>query len=391
VKTSWAVRFAARFAVLFAGACGSGRVDADEPAKVGDFVPLPAESRELDGVVNLVDARATTELESFLIGSDAQPSSQGGLTASLNLFLEHYVEEYDFVYFLTDRPVAANAIGRFESVTQPAMPGIGHDVASTREGYATNGRTRGVIGVQFRPGRYGPMGHEMLHYWANFLDPSFGFGVGLNEDFGAHWGYAGVHGVLGGFDPRTLRCETPSGATPPDCTPGATGRTRFVTGLFGENDNGVETPCGPLELYLMGLVPVAEVPDEIPVLVDAGSLVYDTLAETASVEAARVTSVRVSDIVLRHGIVPELPADERAFRAAFVVISSTPATGAVLAEVADYAKWHGNRETHTGVLSFEALTGGRATLDTRLGQRRRLTDAAPAPRPLRDGLRSPEN
>ena len=342
-----------------------------------DFVPLPPGSRELDGIVNLVNEAAASELEAYLITSAGQPYWQGGLTASLNLFHEHYVEEYDFVYFLTDHAVASNTIGKFQNVTQPAMPGTGNDFDWEREGYKTNGRTRAVLGVQFRAGRYGPMGHEMLHYWANHLDSSFGFGFGLDEDFGSHWGYAGVHGVLGGFDPATLRCETPAGAMPPACTPGTNGRTRYVTGLYGENDNGVATPCGPLELYLMGLIPLSEAPVNIPVLVDAGSLVYDTVAGTATVEAASVTNVRLADIVARHGTVRELPANERAFRAAFVVLSAAPAAESVLAEIAEYAKWHGNRAMEPGVLSFEALTGGRATLDTRLGSRRSVADPAP--------------
>lgn len=386
MKTSSLARFVASSAAVLAAACSGA-----ERGEASDFVPLPAGSRELDGIVNLVDATAANELETFLVGGDDSSSSRGALTTSLNLFLEHYLEEYDFVYFLTDRPIATSTLGRFEHVTQPPMPGIGRDAATERTGYATNGRTRGVIGIHFRPGRYGPLGHEMLHYWANFLDPSFGFGVGLEEDFGEHWGYAGVHGVLGGFDPETLRCETPSGALPPACTPGANGRTRYVTGLFGENDNGVATPCGPLELYLMGLVPPSELPDEIPVLVDAGSLVYDTFAETASVEAASVTSVRVSDIVRRHGEVTELAEDERAFRAAFVVISAVPAEGAVLTESAAYARWHGNRESHVNVLSFEALTGGRATLDTRLGPRRSVHEPPLAPRALVTSSRRAEN
>jgi hypothetical protein len=161
---------------------------------------------------------------------------------------------------------------------------------------------------------------------------------------------------------------------PPACDAEANGRTRYVMGIFNENANGVALPCDPFELYLMGLVPLSEAPAEIPVLTDATAPVYDTIAETATVEATGVRTVLASDIVARHGLVRELPANERAFRAVFVVISAQPAADAVLGEIALWSKWHGNRATNPDVLSFEALTGGRATLDTRLGTRRALSD-----------------
>lgn len=355
-----------------AGAAGSG-------GTTPDLVPLPPGSRELDGIVNLVDAAAAAELDAYLTASGTRPYWEGGLTVSLNLFLEHYVEQYDFVYVITDHPVATGAIGRFENVTQPASPGIGKDFDWEREGYKTNGTVRGVIGVQYRPQQYGPFGHEMVHYWANFLHPSFGFGIGLNENAGPHWGYAGMRGVLGGFEASTLRCETPTGAMPPGCTATGSGRTRYVVELFFSNDNGVATPCSPLELYLMGLLPLSEVPPSIPVLTEAEAL-YDTYDETTGtfiVEASGLDTVAVSDIAAQHGMVRELPEAERAFRAAFVVISAEPASDAVLAEVADWAKIHGNRLEDADILSFEALTGGRATLDTELGARRSVEDPAP--------------
>jgi hypothetical protein len=124
----------------------------------------------------------------------------------------------------------------------------------------------------------------------------------------------------------------------------------------------------------MGLVPLAEAPAEIPVLIDAAEPVLDGLAKTATIEAAGVNTVPVSDIVARHGLVRELPAEERSFRAVFVVVSAAPAADAVLGEIATWAKWHGNRETNPDALSFEALTGGRATLDTRLRARRTQSD-----------------
>ena len=369
-------RFLALSVMALGVACSDGD-DAGRDGGNGDFVPLPPGSRELDGIVNLVDEAAASELEAFLMASKGSRIRRAGSQLRSIYFSSTTSKSTTSSTFFTDHRVGTSTIGRFENVTQPAMPGTGIDFdGSAKATRRTAGRAPSSV-CNFVAGRYAPLGHEMLHYWANYLDPAFGFGLGLDEDFGPHWGYAGVHGVLGGFDPATLRCETPAGAMPPACTPGANGRTRYVTGLYGENDNGVATPCGPLELYLMGLIPLSEDPADIPVLVEAGSLVYDTLAGTATVEAAGVTNVRLADIVARHGTVRELAANERAFRAAFVVISATPAADSVLAEIAEYAKWHGNR----------ALEPGRALVRS---ADRRPSDARHAPRvtPKRQRSRS---
>ena len=346
-----------------------------------DAVPLPPGSREYDGVVNLISADGAAELDAYLMGG-ASPVYEGSLTASLNVFLEHYVEEYDFVYLITDHPLDTQIGGRFQLVTQPARPGIGLDYDLQREGYKTTGTVRGAVAIQYRTGTYGPFGHEMMHYWANFLDPSFGFGVGLVDDVGPHWGYVGVNGVLGGFEPATLRCESPMGAVPPVCDPASGGRTRYRVRSFGPNDNGVATPCSPFELYLMGLAPFSEVPAEIPMLTDAEILIdtYDEATDTVVVEATGVNTIRTADLVARHGMARELPMSERAFRAAFAVISAAPVPDDLLAEVALWAKIHGNRVADARILSWEALTGGRSTLDTRLGPRRSTADPEPSVR-----------
>jgi hypothetical protein len=366
-----------------AGAAGDVGMAGVAGSATPTVAPLPLGSRELDGVVNLVDAAAAAELEEYMMALDVENYWEGSLTANLNLFLKHYVEEYDFVYFFTDHPIeASNAIGRHEAVTRRASPGTGFEYDELRDGYTTNGKTKGIIGVQYRPDRYGPLGHEMAHQWANYLDRSFGFGIGLNDDVGQHWGYVGLHGVLGGFDPATLRCESPAGMAPPGCTAEASGRTRYSLEAFGPNDNGVAVPFAPLELYLMGLLPLSEVPPEIPMLIEAEPL-YDTYDETTNrfvVEASALESMPLADIVALHGKAELLPAGQRAFKAAFVVVSAEPADDAVLREIAEYAAFHGNRAQKPTILSFETLTGGRATLDTRLGARRKISEPAPAVR-----------
>lgn len=87
------------------------------------MVELPAGSREVEGAVNLVDADAAAELEAWLFDNSAKHAAlRHGLNKSLNLFLEHYAEDYDFLFLVTaaeleDVPVA----GRFEAARARTM------------------------------------------------------------------------------------------------------------------------------------------------------------------------------------------------------------------------------------------------------------------------------
>ena len=368
---------AANNAAGAAGGAGTGGTGGSSAIGVTSFVQLPAGSRALSGVVNLVDAAAAQQLDDFIINDPTGTIfERHSLDKSLNLFLEHYEELYDFVFFLTDHPLPqTNTIGKFEPVTRPPLLGTGSDIGINADNYETNGRVKGVIGVQYLTGQFGPFAHEILHYWANYLDPKFGFD-------GPHWGFAGLHGQLGGFDPASLTCESPAGAAPPACTALPNGHIGYSVSAFGPNANGPNIAYAPFELYLMGLLPLAEVPPQISVLSSA-SVQPNVDPGTGSeiVEANGVQVVAVSDIVARHGLVPPLAMGERGFRAAFVVLSATPVSDELLSELESWSAIFGNREANPTLKSFEFVSGGRATLDTLLGARRPVTEAPPTIRP----------
>jgi hypothetical protein len=332
-----------------------------------------------------VDAAAEAELEAFFFDQSLQhPTERHSVTKSLNLFLEHYAEDYDFVLLVNTRtlenvPVA----GIFEAVTNHAEPGGSQPIEISASGYKTTGRIKGVIGIPYRAMYYPPFSHELSHHWAQYLHESFGFGKMLDEDFGPHWGASSVNGQLGGFDGSTLRCSMPVGAMPPACTALPSGRTRYVVGAFGPFANGFRgTPYGPLELYLMGLLPAAEAPETFQVLSEAkiDDTTYDQAAGTFEIEASGITNLPFADIRARHGDRVLLPEAERHFKAAFVVISSQPAPDDVMADVARWAAIFGNRLDYANWSSFELDTGGLATLDTQLGPRRTTENPAPPPR-----------
>ena len=372
-------------------AVSDGGVDAGtgEPAEDAATPPpdppveLPAGSREVEGIVNLVDEAAAAQLETFILHTapPAIPTERHGLTEPANLFLEVYPEDYDFLIFLTDHElVGGSAVAVFEHVNQPAVRGGTFEFEIQASGYRSNGRLKGVIGVRYRPLIFPPLAHELMHNWANHLDASLGLRV---PEFESHWGLTSVHGLLGGFDASTLRCVTPAGASPPACTALGSGRTRYSVGVFHGNDNTARgIPYAPLELYLMGLIPGSEVPSKFIQLVGGAidQTSYDDAVEGVVVEADSLREVTFASIVARHGDVAPLAADQRHFKVAFVVVSAQPAPDKVLSEVAFWAAIFDGRQDKPEWPSFEETALGHATLDAKLGERRKVSSPAPAPR-----------
>ncbi|HEY6722683.1 MAG TPA: hypothetical protein VI197_01595, partial [Polyangiaceae bacterium] len=292
---------------------------------------------------------------------------------------------YDFVFFVTDHVIDGLPVaGKFEAVNRPPIPGTGNEIAVELGAYRSDGTLKGAIGIPYHENYFPPFSHEIVHYWAAYLDTRFGFGASGDEHYGPHWGFSSVNGQLGGFDASTLRCETPADELLPNCTTNSEGATRYVVGAFGANANGfLGLPYSPFELYLMGLAPASEVPESFVLLEDA-VMVEDSAEEEAGtvvVEATSLTTLPFADIVARHGSVERLPADARHFKAAFVVVSAAPAPHAVMSDVANWAAVFGNRLAQPPLKSFEEDTGGTATLDTVIGSRR---DAADPPPPDRE-------
>jgi hypothetical protein len=151
-----------------------------------------------------------------------------------------------------------------------------------------------------------------------------------------------------------------------------------VLGAFGPNTNGYwDAAYAPLELYLMGLAPPAEVPATFQLLTDADLVSYSDDLATAVVEASGISTISFADIIARHGTMTLLPSSARHFTSAFVVLSSAPVAESVLSEVAHWAAVFAGRETVTGWKSFDGYTGGRASMSTTLGPRRDLSTPPP--------------
>lgn len=351
------------------GAGGAGSAGAPDPGLLPDGA-----GREYRGVVNLVNAQAAKALDDYLL--DADPflggSGQLSLALPLKLFYTHYGDDYDFIYFFTDHGLNTTVRGLYGPVNRPPMPGTGKEQPYT-SGLGP-ARLRSSIAIQL-PDRtsFPPLAHELAHYYGVELAPEFGFGKDVDSVFSGHWGMVSANGQLGGFDAATLQCEAPAGAKPPGCTPNEAGRYRYKVARFFPNTvSKTSLPYGPMELYLMGLLPAAEAPQSL-LRIDGADFPFDSLmtdeAGMITLEGTGVSEISLSQIIERHGTVPLLPEDKRHFKAAMVLITAAPATQEYLDRVADVAAIFGGEQPSSESPSFAELTGNRATMTCKLGER----------------------
>lgn len=349
------------------GADASAPTDVAAAPDVPTDVPVPQGLQLRAHAVNIVDSEAAAEVQRYVLGTSPE------LYVSAGRFFEHFADEYDFVYFFSDGPVTgATAAARFTPVRRQPMPGTGINRVTNNTRYpAAAARLKGAVGVNFSAAGNGPTLHETLHYWSMFLDARFGFGRDRDTNFGAHWGVASVNGQHGGFDGDTLQCRVPAGARPPNCMPEPDGIIRVTVATFGPNANGGDSrPFAPIELYLMGLIPRAEVGGPFTVLDGAHFVSTDTATRRMVFEVTGTHTVSLDEIVGVHGERAPAPAEQRAFRGAFVVFSAAPVSAQRMDALERWASIFGNDTPHNALLSFERATGGRATMSTRLGPAR---------------------
>lgn len=83
--------------------------------------------------------------------------------------------------------------------------------------------------------------------------------------------------------------------------------------------------------------------------------------------ARGMRDITVVEVVAHHGERPPAREADRHFRAAFVLFSDAPLPEADLARLDRWARVFGTLEPSGHLQSFESATGGRATVDVRLG------------------------
>ncbi|MCC6806026.1 MAG: hypothetical protein IT381_01270 [Deltaproteobacteria bacterium] len=322
---------------------------------------LPPIAKLSDYAVNIIDSAAAAEAAKFL-KYDGTAGTDGDLRVVTKAFYKEFPDAFDYIYVITQADVPGGDYGRSKPIHRAAIASIGHAQAVNLTDYGTT-RLKNVIVLKWSAKGSGPTAHETLHSWGMHLDATLGFGT---NNVGSHWGLVGANGQHGGFDPATLRCQSPKSATPLDCNPiaGQPGRFRYLVASFGTFANGGDTkPFSPIELYLMGLVPAADVQ---PILRPKNATSAGVDATTDSIDADGIEQTTVQQVVAKHGARPAATAAEKTLTGAFVVFSDATLSDEKFALVDEWAAVFGHHRQGKRP-SFQTLTGGRATLSTAIG------------------------
>ncbi len=181
-----------------------------------------------------------------------------------------------------------------------------------------------------------------MHRWAAFLGDLF------DPGYGAHWGYSGANGVLGGFDPSTLINN---------------GDGTYSVGVVAPHGWKSDRRFSPLELYLAGFPDSLDQLPPIPVFINPQPINGNPNHFTADT----LKYVNKQDIVAKYGVRnPAASQSQHTFRAAFIGVSDellNPAGMAYLGVLS--GTYAGTISTPIqNTVSFTDATAGIGQVDT---------------------------
>ncbi|RKD90423.1 T9SS type A sorting domain-containing protein [Mangrovibacterium diazotrophicum] len=167
--------------------------------------------------------------------------------------------DYDFVFVVMNSyPENAAAVGLSYGISND-VSNIGRRIFDLSSYYGLPSGTKSVIWLSDKSNvPYGPSLHEISHTWGNFLfhtkaiQQNSLLPEGVEEiDYRPHWGVASAGGQLGGFAEFVTDVD------------GVENKYQaYMKGTpgFGQNVNGGNSvPYSNIELYLMGMISLAEV------------------------------------------------------------------------------------------------------------------------------------
>jgi hypothetical protein len=262
-------------------------------------------------------------------------------------YYELFPDDLDF-FFISHDYANAGPSGSFALIRNDVV-GTGRPLVDNSAQFGSSGVLRGLVNTYYgNAGDFGLLNHELLHYWAAFLDPALDLGA-------SHWG-------------AIVRPSTGFGAGGPNLV---YDRLELVAG----NDYlGIDYPdatsgaFNDLELYLMGLIADSEVASPIETLVDPvfqsiGAPVCDPICGASyQFSANGIAAVTMAEIIGAQGVrSPAFPISPQSFNGKLVV-----AYDRVLTDTEFAFFHHAMREYEKAAspegLTFEAATGERAVL-----------------------------
>jgi hypothetical protein len=299
-------------------------------------------------VANIV---LTSDEYSSWINNDDFRNSTMPATLTSKIY-NKFKDNFDFIVLILNEDTLSNKFGYagVNRVVSNAVTGIGEKIFSNASSFGSAGKLKGILHLPFKDGIVkGPFLHEISHCWANY---------GIPTTVSDHWGVCGgsTLGQLGGFKQSSLKTDIDDNAK------------KYQVDYFGENANGGNgIPYNKFELYLMGLLPLTDVPtfDCFP---DAKNLSYSYDANfnaiTTFTADTRVTydNAKITSVLGTRN--PSYASSQKSFKALFVVLSKSALTDKEWADydskVANFCKTGDNGSSD---YNFWEATDGKGTFD----------------------------
>lgn len=258
-------------------------------------------------------------------------------------YYDFFPDDRDFL--MIAKPFNTTGSAASFGTVRNAIQGIGLEFLDLSADYGSAGVLEGIVNINFGNVWPGTLTHELLHRWVAFLDPS----LDMTRP-GHHWGAIGAgHSGFGGPGPYAGSYDIIEHVS------GNTYRGRVEgTGRFS-----------PLELYLMGLIGMVDVPTPITALVNPVFQEYQGAYSIYTADGLR--HVSTDEIVAVEGErVPDHTQSPKLFRTALVVVYDRPLTDIELAYY-DYAMREYEKLAGSPLgLTFADATGFRAAISTAL-------------------------
>jgi len=286
------------------------------------------------------------------------------------LAYQYLADQFDFLNIVFDRAQIEN---RYHFYTRNSVSGIGEAMINNNGLYGGSSK---LIGITVFPlsdyfdGASPAHQHELGHQWINFLANS------STSSGSPHWPASTMAADIMGLS-----------------IPGSGAGGNFGCKLTPEG-NGLRTAAlsssramsfNPLDLYLMGLMPASEVPDQWVVTDSNFGANWATLCDGRLLSSG-FTRLTVNDVIAANGTrSPAYTSSQRTFRVATVVVSDGLLSADAMAFYNYFAQRMEARERlpmHEGFSKqlsapFFVATGGRgaliATVDTAVVVPTRLT------------------
>lgn len=223
------------------------------------------------------------------------------------------------------------------------IEGIGKKNFDNSSHYGSNGRLTGIIHT-YRD--HNALNHEMMHNWSGLDLEQLVYSSDKLKKDPNHWGVSDVNGILGGFPIDKIKNNI-------DGNPNKY-QIRSYT----------NTSYAPLELYLMGLIDIKEVPD-IHVYTDIPF--YERDPENITFIANTLTTWTWQDIERKFGKRnPSVENSQKEFSILTVILTTDPVNNLEWEVIQERINSQADKEDTNDpyiIKSFWQATGGRASIE----------------------------